>query len=384
MTVTILQGDCLEVLKTLPAQSVNCIVTSPPYYGLRDYGTGLWVGGDQSCSHKPCDTQNKRGIDKSTLGGGTKSTGHKLEGFRDICQICGAVRIDNQIGLESTPDEYVSKLVSVFRECRRVLRDDGTMWVNIGDSYSGGGRGGNGDAITGRGKNASKLSHYSPIPPKNLILIPFRLAIALQADGWIVRQDIIWNKPNPMPESVTDRCTKSHEYIFLLSKQGRYYFDQEAIQETAKHSTEERLSRVKEGQKSNPDAQRNGIRQRKPAGWDTRQVAHGAFHRDGRAQDIEYTTSHAITRNKRSVWTVTTQPYSEAHFATYPPKLIEPCILAGCPAGGTVLDPFNGAGTTGLVSIRNNRNYIGIELNPEYIKLTEKRLKFVQPKLEML
>jgi DNA modification methylase len=316
MTVSILLGDALEVLKTLPACSVQCAVTSPPYYGLRDYG------------------------------------------------------VSGQIGLEDTPEAYIAKLVDVFREVKRVLKDDGTLWVNMGDSYWGG-KGQSAQAwstehqdretleqsqhqITGIGETRPTDRKHESIKPKDLIGIPWMLAFALRADGWWLRSDIIWAKPNPMPESVTDRPTKSHEYIFLLSKSARYYYDNEAIKELSKYPDDDRGARAAEEHKRFPSEKVNGIR------------ASGLYP----------------MANKRSVWTVTTKPYKGAHFATYPPDLIEPCILAGSKAGDTVLDPFNGSGTTGEVAIKHGRNYIGIELKPDYIELTHKRLAKVQPMLD--
>lgn len=308
--IEIFNGDCRSVLKSLPEQSVNCIVTSPPYFGLRDYG------------------------------------------------------VEDQIGLEQTPDAFVAEMVAVFREVRRVLRDDGTLWLNLGDSYCAP----NGRSSTGKSYNMgpnSALGHLSDrqevgvkrsfgdAKPKDLIGIPWRVAFALQADGWYLRQDIIWHKPNPMPESVTDRCTKAHEYIFLFSKQPKYYFDSEAIKEPLAPSSIPRL-------KQNVAAQIGTTR------------ANGGAKTNGNfkaAGDVE-----SGLRNKRSVWTVTTKPFKGAHFATFPPDLIEPCVLAGCPDGGTVLDPFFGAGTTGLVAEANGRNAIGIELNPEYVKIAKSRL----------
>jgi len=300
-------GDCREVLRTLPESSVHCVVTSPPYFGLRDYG------------------------------------------------------VDGQIGLEQTPDEYVAEMVKVFREVRRVLRDDGTLWLNLGDSYNTQPAGnkkpcgfsqtrpsrvsGNGDQET---VNTGR-SLVKGMKKKDLIGIPWRVAFALQADGWFLRQDIIWHKPNAMPESVRDRCTKAHEYIFLLSKSERYYFDNEAVKEDAIYE-ETRTGRVGAYQ----------IRAMQSTGDGTTPT--GVASRD------------LSKRNRRSVWTVATKPFKGAHFATFPPALIEPCILAGCPKGGTVLDPFNGAGTTGLVCQRLGRNYIGIELNEEYLALTRRRL----------
>lgn len=270
----LLVGDCVESMKALPDQSINCCVTSPPYFGLRDYG------------------------------------------------------VDGQIGLEQTPEEYVTKMVEVFREVRRVLRDDGTLWLNIGDSY-------------GKGKQ--------------LLGIPWRVAFALQGDGWVLRQEIIWNKPNAMPESVKDRCTKAHEQIFLLSKCPRYYFDSEAMKEDAVGGqTGKAASFKREGSKRE---------QTIPS------QAYGT-HRPER-EDVSY---NGEKRNRRSVWSVATRPYKGAHFATFPPALIEPCILAGCQAGGVVLDPFGGSGTTAGVAIANGRNAILCELNVDYCSLVEGRV----------
>jgi DNA modification methylase len=278
--VDIREGDCLAVLDTLPADHFHTCVTSPPYFGLRDYGH------------------------------------------------------DGQIGLEATPDEFVSKMVDVFRRVRRVLRPDGTLWLNLGDSYSAN----RGQGNTGR--------YEGGIKPKDLIGIPWRVALALQADGWWLRQDIIWHKPNPMPESVTDRCTKAHEYIFMLAKSERYHFDAQAIRE------EGVIPAGTKGAKGSAErASQPGVNSRPP----------------------EYKVYDGF-RNKRSVWTVTTRPFKGAHFATFPPDLIEPCILAGCPEGGHVLDPFGGAGTTGLVARRLGRNATLIELNPDYAKIARERI----------
>ena len=286
----IIQGDCIEELTKLPEKCVQTCVTSPPYFGLRDYG------------------------------------------------------VDGQIGLEETLEAYVERLVEVFREVRRVLRDDGTLWLNLGDSYSAGGRGGGGKQDTNKGSinlGAWKVAGYGQ---KQLLGVPWKVAFALQADGWILRQDIIWHKPNPMPESVTDRCTKAHEYIFLLSKSPKYYFKQqlELAAWDGRHDTF-----YKGGAKD---------------------MAGGAHERWRRGENGEY------LRNKRSVWTVNTKPYKGAHFATFPPDLIEPCILAGAPLNGVVLDPFLGSGTTAMVAKKLGRSYIGIELNPEYIELARTRI----------
>lgn len=358
----VLVGDCIEKLKELPDESVNCIVTSPPYYGLRDYGTGEWVGGDPNCPHYRTSKFNEN-----------TATGHKAmmeQGeavgdaiYKTVCPLCGAVRIDRQIGLEETPQEYIEKLVCVFRECRRVLRDDGTLWVNIGDSYWGSGS--RGYDFTGKMTEASKIQEGSKgtidlhnLPKlvgnvgvyknKDMIGIPWMLAFALRDDGWYLRQDIIWAKPNPMPESVRDRCTKSHEYIFLMSKSQRYSFNYEAIQEEAVTG--------------------ETIRDKHAEGY------HADYAKGDRFSEGEHVYGRNGKRNKRDVWNVSVQAVKEAHFATYPEKLIEPCILAGSNLGGVVLDPFCGSGTTGIVSVRNQREFIGIELNPEYADMSVRRI----------
>ena len=375
MNYKILQGNSLEVLKTLEPESINCCITSPPYWGLRDYGTGKWEGGDASCSHKRDSKQSE-----------LTQTGHRnLEGavgdgiYKDICKRCGAIRKDDQIGLELTPKEYVKKMVALFAEVKRVLRKDGTLWLNLGDSYSSGNRKTT-TPQTIRGNNNEKAKEATNARPpvvegikqKDLIGIPWRVAFALQEDGWYLRQDIIWHKPNPMPESVTDRCTKAHEYIFLMSKNTNYYFDSEAIKERSVwdidgEGTIKRVERQREGLKSNPTEMRNGIRIKYPNG------KHKEFQQSPK-------TIYG-KRNKRSVWSVCVKPYFEAHFATFPKELIEPCVLAGCPQGGTILDPFGGSGTTAEVAVENGRNAILIELNQEYVQIAHNRMKNTQPKL---
>lgn len=316
----IIEGDCIKGMATLPDGSVHTCVTSPPYWGLRDYGH------------------------------------------------------DDQIGMERTPDQFVENMVNVFREVKRVLRDDGTVWLNLGDTYAGYW----GDATAKRENRPSladtgwtngfcmnkKPSFHDAfgnmkIKPKDLVGIPWRVAFALQADGWYLRQDIIWHKPNPMPESVIDRCTKAHEYIFLLSKSQRYYYDADAIREP--HATFTEASKMKGGRGhfgkagGTPEQGKNkGNPNLHMARWDQ------AFH--------------PLGRNKRSVWTVKTKPFRGAHFATFPKDLIEPCVLAGCPEGGTVLDPFTGSGTTCVVALNHNRRFIGTELNPDYIKIARDRI----------
>ena len=407
MNYQLLQGDCIQVLRTLPAGSVHCCVTSPPYWGLRDYGAA------------------------------------------------------GQIGMEPTLSEYIANMVAVFREVHRVLRDDGTLWLNLGDAYAndgkwGGETGGKQSYLPDSDRQrVGREKRSTGLPPKNLIGLPWRVAFALQDDGWVLRSDIIWHKPNPMPESVTDRPTKAHEYLFLLAKQERYYYDSEAIKEPSvtddmrrpygsqgawqmdgrpieqRHGGELRVSRSKTFARS------NAVSEHIIPGQSAAQ------HRPDRTDVID-----SPTRNKRSVWTVATRPYKEAHFATYPVELVQPCIQAGTSAHGccaacgapwvrvvevesrpnwngngqqkhdgtyyrpnigggvgndrrerhelgwepscacgapvvpcTVLDPFNGAGTTGVAAIRLGRQYIGIDINPEYLDLAHKRLGRTQPAL---
>lgn len=378
--LTVIQGDALEVLRTLESESVNCCVTSPPYFGLRDYG------------------------------------------------------IKGQIGLEPTPAEYVEKLVTVFREVRRVLRADGTLWLNLGDTYAGSRCGPNGDGETGRhvvqsdtfirSKRAGKRWGGGDVAvpglkPKDLIGIPWMVAFALRADGWYLRSDIVWNKPNPMPESVTDRPARSHEFIFLLTKSARYYYDAEAIKEplvrpeeleratpavfggrdkhagynTRKHSgneyTRPQLRRARElaAEKGLTEEHIEAIRSVGLCDAGKAQVTQSGFGKNTeRVLQLAAEAKEALGgyfreftweggRNKRDVWTVTTKPYAEAHFATFPPDLIKPCVLAGCPAGGTILDPFAGSGTTGKVAIELGRKAVLVELNPEYIPLIEQRCR---------
>ena len=292
--------DCMEGLKQLDDNSINCCVTSPPYWNLRDYG------------------------------------------------------VPGQLGLEPTPEEYVSNMVEVFREVRRALRKDGTLWLNLGDTYNGAKVG---NTETKKNPNLVTDSFVKKLvpglKPKDLVGIPWMVAFALRADGWYLRQDIIWHKPNAMPESVKDRCTKAHEYIFLLSKSRKYYYDNEAIKETAKNANKT----ISLGEKSFSKRQAKGV----------------GVEPSGNGKSDNYTVKEY--RNKRSVWTVTTKPFKGAHFAVFPEDLIEPCILAGCPAGGVVLDPFMGSGTTCMVAAMYQRNFIGFELNPEYCKMAEKRIE---------
>jgi len=347
----ILQGDVINRLKDIEDNTIQCVVTSPPYWGLRDYGTATWIGGDEDCSHKRESKKSEKTI-----------TGHKnfeeMNGVGDAiykteCHRCGAKRKDEQLGLEETPEEYVNNMVKVFREVKRVLKDDGTLWLNLGDSYSSGGRSTTTNQ-TLRGDNdygVTRPKSNKNIKPKDLIGIPWRVAFALQQDGWYLRQDIIWHKPNPMPESVTDRCTKSHEYIFLMSKSANYYYDAESIKE--KTLTNDNINRDRDTTRLN--------------------------NTPGRTRMAGLKTNNYEKRNKRSVWKINTQPYKEAHFAVFPEKLPELCIKAGSKEGDIVLDPFFGSGTTGFVAQRLYRKWIGIELNPKYIKIANKR--FVQQEL---
>lgn len=347
MQDVILQGNCLETLKSIADESVDCCITSPPYYGLRDYGTGEWVGGKPDCPHRRLSKFSEN-----------TATGHKQEElignvgdaiYKTVCPLCGAVREDKQIGLEETPEQYIENLVNVFREVKRILKPDGTLWVNIGDSY-------NGNKIGNTEVNKHKVAVTDSFKKKlwdgakckDLIGIPWLLAFALRSDGWYLRQDIIWHKPNPMPESVKDRCTKSHEYIFLLSKSPKYYFDYEAIQEEAITGETTR------------DKSAEGYQADYPNGARFSEGEH-VYGKDGK-------------RNKRDVWSVIPSHYKEAHFATFPEELVTPMILAGCPKDGTVLDPFMGSGTTGAVAKLNRRHYIGCELNEAYIEMANRRI----------
>ena len=354
--IKIYQGNCLETLKNIPDASINTCVTSPPYWGLRDYGTAEWVGGDPECDH----TINTGDIDHIK-----QYQDRPFRGDRSKCLKCDAVRKDSQLGLENTPEEFVKNLVELFREVKRVLTEDGTIWVNLGDSYAGP-KGNNRGEGAGGGQKRGKLLGFEDIKTKvpnglkqkDLVGIPWRVAFALQEDGWYLRQDIIWHKPNPMPESVRDRCTKAHEYIFLLSKNKKYYYDAEAIKEMAKYP-------------NGPDSPK---KIKKGVGMEKMDIRGGLSNIGANEK-----------RNKRSVWTVTNKPYKGAHFACYPPDLIEPCIKAGSEEGDIVLDPFMGSGTTAVVSKSLNRHYIGCELHEDYGRLIQKRLSeksFARLKLE--
>ena len=327
----IIVGDALETLRTLPDGICDCCVTSPPYYGLRDYGA------------------------------------------------------EGQIGLEQTPEEYIERLVEVFHEVRRVLKDDGTLWVNIADSYAGSGKGcaiyPDNAAKYKQGTNRGMLGAVnttkprSPgIKPKDMIGIPWMLAFALRADGWYLRQDIIWHKPNPMPESVRDRCTKSHEYIFLLSKSRRYYFDAEAISEPIADSSAKRYAQNIDSQKGSdqqPGKTNGNMKACRPRYGGKKYTENpDVFFRTKSDGVYDYRPR----RNKRDVWTVSKRPYKGAHFAVYPEELIDPCVLAGSKKGGVVLDPFCGSGTTGEVAIVNGRKFVGIDINADYANMSSNRI----------
>ena len=428
---SVIQGDCVAGMRTLPDGCVHCCVTSPPYYGLRDYGTATWEGGDPECDHQrpPLGGSGESSVVSSDANGAKKAA-CRTQQYRETCGRCGAVRIDQQIGLEDTPENYVAKLVGVFREVRRIMRPDATLWLNIADSYASGGgtpRPGEGK-VAGRGANRNGVTVPVGCKPKDLIGIPWMLAFALRADGWYLRSEIIWAKPSPMPSSVRDRPTTAHEQMFLLAKQPRYFYDAQAIAEKAKTA---------------------GKPIKTAAGWDT---SVGAVQ--------------APTANKRSVWRIASRSYKGAHFATYPPKLVEPCVLAGtsakgvCPAcgapwarevkkdrratrpgdgskvyppvggyvtppgqtpntrsrkasqevgnrdperhvtttetvgwkpscgcdageaiGAIVFDPFAGSGTTLAVAVNHGRRGLGTELNADYLTLIEARMRTITPTL---
>lgn len=357
----IYHGDCLEILKTFPDNCIQCCVTSPPYWGLRDYQTAIWEGGKENCDH--IESFNKHKGERKDRD----QEGYKKQ-YKNICKKCGAIRIDKQIGLEKTPEEYVEKLVEVFNEVKRVLKDDGTLWLNLGDTYMSSGSStrhyGYIDPIYQQGRKIKfdePQSYPHPIiKPKDLVGIPWMVVFALRNNGWFLRQDIIWNKINCLPESVKDRCVKSHEYVFLLSKNSKYYFDYKAIQEPANYDGRKDILHKGGTKYMNlilPNFKTSTLTYREHKRWN-------------QDEDGNY------VRNKRSVWSVPTQPLKNKHYATFPEKLIEPMILAGCPKDGIVLDPFFGSGTVGVVCVNNMRQYIGIDLKLEYIDdIAKERIK---------
>ena len=332
---TILVGDVLDRLREIPSESVHCVVTSPPYWGLRDYGTGKWEGGEAGCDHK--QTVARRDGGRTNIdgfhGAASSDSDKGAINYRDICGKCGARRIDRQIGLEATPELFIARMVEVFREVRRVLRSDGVMFLNMGDSYA-------------SARLYDRNGTLGQVKQKDLVGIPWMLAFALRSDGWYLRSDIIWHKPNPMPESVTDRPTKSHEYLFLLTKAAHYFYDADAVRE-------------------------DGSRYE----WNTKKFKGGDIAIHHRSTEGNESAGPTAGRNRRDVWTIATENFPGAHFATFPRKLVEPCILAGCPAGGVVLDPFFGSGTVGVVALSLGRQYIGIELNPAYAEMARNRIE---------
>ena len=384
-------GDCRDSLRQMKEEGikVQTCVTSPPYYGLRDYGTAKWEGGNKSCNHKSAKIKSRydyamqEGSRQSEIAKNTKGT--DASRWKNKCPDCGALKIDNQIGLEETPQEFIDNLVEVFAGVWDILADDGTLWVNLGDSYArvGGDSSQKGrhwdnrknNPTTGHNRNAKDMG----VKEKNLLGMPWRLAFALQDFGWTLRQDIIWHKPNPMPESVKDRCTKSHEYIFLLTKNPQYYFDYKAIQEPAIYGDDDRASRGD----SRRNTGMNHIAPKKDKRAGEGRISYEGKRTENNTSGGQESFVHINEfRNKRDVWTITTKPYSGSHFAVFPTDLIEPCILAGSRVGDIVLDPFFGSGTTGQVSQQLGRKWIGCELNKDYEALQNERVS--QQGLELI
>lgn len=471
-TARIIVGDAATELRTLPAQSVHCVITSPPYFGLRDYGTAQWEGGDPECKHT-ISNQVGDSMAENAISGGARPGADASR-----CRKCGAIRHDEQVGLERTPEAYVARLVEIFREVRRVLRDDGTCWLNLGDSYAGswgnykGANRGNGDqrertvgtqvpneAFDGREDERPATSDPSAFgcKPKDLIGIPWMVAFALRADGWWLRKDNIWSKPNPMPESVFDRTSSAHEYLFHLSKKPRYFYDYIAIREPLKESSLIRMTQSTIAEQAGSTRANGGSRADRPMkpppaplsafGGQKGSSGDGEFSADRLKSGREWEPDTGGA-NKKSVWTIATEPFAEAHFAVMPKKLVEPCVLAGTPpqtcelcgapwdrnvdvksidrtelpedhpeyrpqkyegkknsdeqrpgegrryrvtqtlgwkqtcecegsqgtGRATVLDPFAGAGTVGLVANRLGRDFLGIELNPKFAAMATNRI----------
>jgi DNA modification methylase len=357
--IKILHGNCIDKIKELDDNSIDCVVSSPPYFGLRDYGTAQWKGGNPNCSH--AYGRNTRGGLSDFQKNNKGSFGDEAVKSGECCKLCGAKRIDEQFGLEKTYQDYLANTVKVFETFKPKLKDTATIWWNVGDSYNNK-PAGNKDLKKSSGlpnkkenlhkrkDNISKVLLKS-LKEKDLMMIPNRVAIALQEAGWYIRSEIIWHKPNPMPESVRDRPTSAHEKIWLITKSKKYYYDADAIREPLAASSLNRLNQDIKNQKGS-----------------TR--GNGGMKSNGNMKAV----GNKETKNKRNVWTVTTKPCKEAHFATFPKDLIEPCIKAGCPEGGLVLDPFGGSGTTGIVAAQNNRNAVLIELNQKYIDIAKKRI----------
>jgi DNA modification methylase len=357
--VRIWLGDAVEALRLMPAGSAQTCVTSPPFWGLRDYGTGRWDGGRDDCDHVRVDMARLYGPRANSQREGRRMPDDIT--YRDVCGKCGARRVDQQIGLEETPDEWCARLVAVFREVRRVLRDDGTLWLEVGDSYLSKGfwpdaPSNQRDDPPGLSRNrapggrAGKIDSAPGIKQKDLVGAPWLLAFALRNDGWYLRSDTIWARPNPMPESVTDRPTKAHSYVFLLSKRPRYFFDADAIREAADRESSGNTRRV--------------------LGAEVGAIG----GREAMGRSVPW-TNDGTGRNARSVWNIATEPTPFAHFATFPQALVERCVKAGSREGDTVLDPFMGSGTTALVARRLGRKAIGCELNADYMKIAAERLQ---------
>ncbi len=447
--IKFMQGDVRDKIKELENYSIDCVVTSPPYWGLRDYGTAKWEGGDPTCSHS---------YGRNTRGGLTNFQKNNKGSFGDEaiktgehCKLCGAKRIDSQLGLEPTYQEHIKNIINVFQLLKPKLKDSATIWLNYGDCYATAKNGRDASNIVGDDRtfrNKPFTTIQGQLKNKDLVMMPNRIAIALQDDGWWIRSEIIWHKPNPMPESIKDRPTSAHEKIWLITKSKKYYYDADAIREPLAASSLARLSQDIKNQKgstrANGGMKSNGNMKavrpyrvldadQRPEFVETRdlpehnkireylslnrknknitideiekhfgnQAGHHWFEKNGsypskddwlklkkllgfdNTYDKQLTTiniksglkqNHPLGRNKRNVWTITTKPFKAAHFATFPPDLIEPCIKAGCPEGGVVLDPFSGAGTTGIVAKKFNRKAILIELNPEYNVIAKERI----------
>jgi DNA modification methylase len=420
---TIHQGHVLTELAKLPEESVQCCVTSPPYWGLRDYKIEPQVwDGEPLCQHQwsslipPRATSNWDSFNDYTkpgqiTGGGKRQTmaSSNQPGHGSFCSKCSAWR--GSLGLEPTPELYVEHIVAVFREVRRVLRPDGTCWVNLGDSYTT--RMFSHDSLrtvpvtNGEWCKEGQRGVFTPIQPpesfgklkpKDLVGIPWRVAFALQADGWWLRSDIIWHKPNPMPESITDRPTKAHEYLFLLTKSQRYFYDAAAIMEPCQsgpsdvRKMQEQIPRIGGKTLTADDPlyaanQNTNIDKKRGVGGTIRGSGNKERKLGGEADNGRLNThlgssipwEGTLYRNRRSVWTIATQPFPEAHFATFPEGLVEPCILAGSKEDDLVLDPFAGAGTVGLVAMKCGRSFVGIEINPDYVTMASARITALAP-----